>query len=153
MTIRLLPALSLALNARAQSGAPYDVTTGFDSNSDGQFSDRPAAVERNSARSAAHWDVGGRLSYAVGFGGPARGGPGGGDQVSIRIGRGGGMEGGYDGGAEDSRYRVEFYVSAQNLTNRRNYIGYSGVMTSPFFLQPTDVLNPRKFEIGVRFGF
>jgi hypothetical protein len=32
-------------------------------------------------------------------------------------------------------------------------MGYSGVMTSPFFGEPTTVLNPRKIELGARFGF
>ena len=53
----------------------------------------------------------------------------------------------------DKRFRIEFYASAQNLTNHDNYIGYSGVLTSPFFGQPTNVLNPRKIELGTRFGF
>ena len=57
------------------------------------------------------------------------------------------------GGADGARYRVEFYVSAQNLTNHDNYVGYSGVLTSPFFGQPTNVMNPRKIEIGARVGF
>jgi hypothetical protein len=57
------------------------------------------------------------------------------------------------GGADSKRFRLEFYASAQNVTNRRNYTGYSGVMTSPFFGQPTTVLNPRKIELGLRFGF
>jgi hypothetical protein len=39
------------------------------------------------------------------------------------------------------------------VTNHGNYIGYSGVMTSPFFGRPTTVLNPRKLELGMRFGF
>ena len=30
-----------------------------------------------------------------------------------------------------------FFVNAQNLTNRANYTGYSGTMTSPFFRQAT----------------
>ena len=63
------------------------------------------------------------------------------------------MSGGFGGGAADRRFRLEFYVSAQNVTNHANYVGYSGVMTSPFFGQPTNVLNPRKFEIGTRIGF
>jgi hypothetical protein len=32
-------------------------------------------------------------------------------------------------------------------------IGYSGVLLSPFYGRPTNVLNPRKIEIGARFGF
>ena len=43
--------------------------------------------------------------------------------------------------------------AAQNVTNRYNYIGYSGVITSQFFGKPTNVLNPRKIELGMRFGF
>jgi hypothetical protein len=66
---------------------------------------------------------------------------------------GGGVQGGFGGGAPDKRYRVEFYASAQNVTNHDNLIGYSGVLTSPFFGQPTNVMNPRKVEVGVRFGF
>ena len=93
-----------------------------------------------------------RVSYAIGFGPrPAAGGAGGPQAVMITI--GGGAPGGFGGGANDHRYRVEFYVSAQNVTNHNNYIGYSGVLTSPFFLEPTNVLNPRKLEIGARFGF
>ena len=68
-------------------------------------------------------------------------------------GGGGGMPTGIGSGASDRRFKLEFYASAQNVTNYRNYIGYSGVMTSPFFGEPTNVLNPRKIEIGTRFGF
>ena len=63
------------------------------------------------------------------------------------------MPGGFGGGATDKRFRVEFYMSAQNVTNHQNFVGYSGVITSPFFGVPTNVLNPRKIEIGTRFGF
>ena len=63
------------------------------------------------------------------------------------------MPGGGPSGSTDDRYQVEFYLSAQNVTDRRNYIGYSGVLTSPFFGQPTNVMNPRKVELGLRFGF
>jgi len=91
------------------------------------------------------------VSYGIGFGGAGRLVPGGGVFV-MREGGGDGMLTGF-GGADDSRYSLEFYVSAQNLTNHDNYVGYSGVITSPFFGQPTDVRNPRKVQIGVRFGF
>ncbi len=150
--VSLAPVRNLTVSAtgRGQSGAPYTITTGFDENGDGLFTDRPAGVGRNSARTAAQWDLGLRVSYAIGFG-PPRGSSGGGQTV-VMMG-GGGMQSGFAGGAADRRFRVEFYGSAQNLTNRRNYIGYSGVMTSRFFGQPTSVLNPRKIELGVRFGF
>ena len=44
--------LTVGLNFRAQSGMPYNVTTGVDVNGDGVFNDRPAGVGRNSASTA-----------------------------------------------------------------------------------------------------
>ena len=148
--------LSVSLNARAQSGSPYNLTTGRDDNRDGLFNDRPAGTSRNSARAAAQWDLGGRVSYAWGFGtrGPSAGGGPGGATVVIGGGGGGGaMAPGFGGGAQDKRFRIEVYASAQNLLNRANYVGYSGVMTSQLFGQPTSVMNPRKVQLGIRFGF
>ena len=52
------------------------------------------------------------------------------------------------GGAEDKRVRFELFVSAQNLLNHVNPIGYSGVMTSPFFGEPTAAM-PRKASTWV----
>jgi len=49
--------------------------------------------------------------------------------------------------------RIEVYLSGLNLLNRANYVGYSGVVTSPFFWQPTNVMNPRKLQAGLRFRF
>jgi hypothetical protein len=133
---------------------PYNITTGFDENGDGLFTDRPEGVERNSARTAVQFDMGMRVAYAIPFGTPrSAGGPGGGATVVIGGGGGGMPGGGFGGGGADRRFRVEFYASAQNVTNHYNYTGYSGVMTSEFFLQPTSVMNPRKVELGVRFGF
>ena len=52
-----------------------------------------------------------------------------------------------------NRYRLQLFVSAQNVTNHANYSGYSGTMTSPFFRQPTNVLGTRKIDIGVQLTF
>jgi hypothetical protein len=148
--------MSLSLNARAQSGTPYTITTGRDDNRDGLFNDRPAGVSRNSARTGAQWDLGGRLSYAWGFGTRAQSGGSsgpGGATVIMGGGGGGAMAAGFGGGAADKRFRVELYLSGQNLLNRANYVGYSGVITSPFYGQPTNVMNPRRLQMGLRFGF
>ncbi len=145
--------LSISLNARAQSGSPYNVTTGRDDNGDGLFNDRPAGVTRNTARTAAQWDLGGRISYAWGIGTRGATGGGSGGTQTIVMGGGGGMTAGFGGGAANARFRIEVYASAQNVLNRANYIGYSGVITSPFFGQPTNVMNPRKVQAGIRFGF
>jgi len=34
-----------------------------------------------------------------------------------------------------------------------NPMGYSGVMTSPFFLEPTAAAPARKLDIGMKIGF
>ena len=152
--------LTVGINGFARSGAPYNITTGRDDNGDTVFNDRPAGVSRNSARAKATYDVGGRLSYAIGFGRRAGegGAPGGGPaQIMVRSGgdSGGGMMvmGGRGAGTEDSRYRVELFLSASNLLNRVNPMGFSGVMTSPVFGQPTGAAAARRIDLGARFGF
>ena len=146
--------LGVSVNLRAQSGTPYNITAGLDTNGDGVFSDRPAGAGRNTARTTAQWDLGTRVSYTIGIGKrPQSAGGSGSQPVMIMMG-GGNVQGGFGGaGASDARYRVEIYASAQNLTNHDNYVGYSGVLTSPFFGKPTNVMNPRKAEFGVRIGF
>ena len=48
---------------------------------------------------------------------------------------------------------VTLGASINNLTNRANSSGFSGVMTSQYFLQPTNVANPRQVDISLRFNF
>jgi hypothetical protein len=55
--------------------------------------------------------------------------------------------------APPARFRVNFFLNAQNLLNHDNYGGYSGTLTSPFFGVPTLVLNPRKVDAGIGFLF
>jgi outer membrane receptor protein involved in Fe transport len=40
-----------------------------------------------------------------------------------------------------------------NLLNKTNYQGYSGVQTSPFFGLPTRARDPRRVALSVRFDF
>jgi hypothetical protein len=147
--------MTLGLNVRAASGSPYNITTGRDDNGDGLFTDRPAGTSRNSARGEMQIDLGGRLSYAWGFGKPrqAAGGAGG-TAVMISVGGGGGgLAPGFGGGAEDKRYRLEVYISGQNLLNRVNFSAYSFVLTSPFYGDPVAAAQPRRLQVGMRLGF
>jgi hypothetical protein len=120
--------LTVGLNGLARSGAPYNITTGRDDNGDTVFNDRPDGVSRNSARATPTYDIGGRLSYAIGFGRRAGegGAPGGGPtHIMVRSGGGDGgggmmMMGGGGAGTENSRYRIELFVSASNLLNSVN---------------------------------
>ena len=110
------------------TGSPYNVTTGLDNNGDLIFNDRPAGLGRNAVRTASQITAGLNVSYLIPLG-PSR------------------------AGDDEARYRLGFTVQIGNLTNRYNYSGYSGVMTSPFFLQPTAVNNPRKVDILINFTF
>ena len=148
--------LRLGLSTSARSGVPYNVTTGYDANGDTVFNDRPAGTPRNSLTSAAMWDVAARLTYAFGFGErpPSTGTPGG-QMVVMRMGGGAGdLLGGLSGGgAENKRIRFELFVAASNVFNHVNPMGYSGVMTSPFFGQPTMAGPARKIDLGMKIGF
>ncbi len=157
----LFNSVRLALNGSYRSGTPYNITTGLDDNGDTVFNDRPGQLGRNAGRTDSSWDIGGRLSYAFGFGQrQASGGGTGGVHTPVmivqRVGgasSGGDIGGMFGGGAEDKRIRFELFVSGTNLFNTVNHIGYSGVMTSPFFAQPTASMAARKIDIGVRVGF
>jgi len=159
MNTTLWKTLRMALSTTARSGSPYTITTGRDDNGDSVFTDRPQGVGRNTVTTAGMWDVAGRLTYAFGFGDrpqTSAAGPGGGQVVMIRMGGGGagdmlGSLGG--GGAENKRVRIELFVAASNLFNVVNPMGYSGVMTSPFFLEPTAAAPARKLDIGMKIGF
>jgi hypothetical protein len=54
---------------------------------------------------------------------------------------------------DPTRYRLQVFVQVQNLTNRPNYVGYSGTLTSPFFGQPTAVNGTRKVDVGMNLNF
>jgi hypothetical protein len=45
------------------------------------------------------------------------------------------------------------FMNVNNLTNRANYSGFSGVMTSPFFMQARSVNNPRRIDFGMNVNF
>ena len=157
----LVAGIRLGLTATARSASRYNVTTGRDDNGDTVFNDRPAGIGRNTAVSRGMWDVAARVSYAFGFGerSPASGPAGGPTMIVQRIGPGAGGAGDLLGGmmpggaAENKRVRIELYASALNLFNNVNPIGYSGVMTSPFFGLPTAAMPGRKIDIGMKVGF
>jgi Carboxypeptidase regulatory-like domain len=143
----------LATSVRVQSALPYNITTGQDDNGDTISNDRPSGVGRNTGRGRAQADMGARLSWTIGFGVRPAGGIQG---PQVRIVRGdnadplGSMGG---GGDMTKRYGVELYVQSYNLLNHTNALTFSGVMTSPFFGQPTGAAPPRRVELGARLTF
>jgi hypothetical protein len=144
----------LATSFNGNSAPPYNITTGTDDNNDTVSNDRPDGVGRNAARASSRWDLGARVSYTFGFGRrPGADGAAGPQVVMIRTLGGETPMGGFSGGADDKRWRIELYLAGTNILNHTNFLGYSGVMTSPFFGQPTSAGPARKLEVGARFGF
>lgn len=143
----------------ANSGAPYTITTGTDDNGDSIFNDRPVLTPRNSARLPWRSTFSANVSYTIPIGasrnpegqGAGRGGPGGGP--GGRPGGPGGRGGPPAGRGGGRQKGITISASAQNLTNRSNYSGFSGVMTSQYFMQATSVANPRQVDLSIRFSF
>ncbi|MEW6322624.1 MAG: carboxypeptidase regulatory-like domain-containing protein [Acidobacteriota bacterium] len=151
------------INGVISSGLPYTITTGFDSNGDTVFNDRPAGVGRNTERGAAQVNIGLRLNRSFSLGGSSGGGlmppglPGG---AAAQRGPGGGGPGGGDGPniqivemGGTSRYRLDVYAQISNVLNHTNYTGYVGNLQSPFFGQPTSAQAPRRVEVGFSLSF
>lgn len=138
----------------ASSATPYNITTGFDDNGDSVSNDRPEGVRRNSARGKGQWNLGTRLSWGFGFGKRPESGQQTGRPRMVRIGPDSDVLGAMPGAmGGNNRYRMEFYMQANNLFNHANLTGFSGVQTSPFFGQPTSALPGRRIETGMRFSF
>ena len=140
--------LTTGINFNAASGTPYTLRTGLDDNGDLVFNDRPAGVARNTERAALQWSLNLNASYAIPFGRRTTPPPPG-FLISVV----GNQAPTVQQVTADWRYRMQFFVNVQNVTNHANYIGYSGVYSSLFFRQPTAVANPRKVDIGMTFQF
>ena len=144
-------------------------------------------VPRNYLTSAGLVSVNVRISKTIGFGEPrgANAGPmggggggrmgGGGDHGGggggMRMGAGGGRggPGGMFGESSNRRYNLTISAMFNNVLNHVNPTGYSGVLTSPLFAQPTGIntgfgggpgggfggaaANNRRIELQLRFAF
>jgi hypothetical protein len=141
------------VNLRAQSAAPYNITTGLDANGDGQTNERPLGVGRNSGRgeATANVDMGVVWSHSLGqrprVSAQRGGGPGGGG------GGGGRREGGGNSAGGDGLFRFEIFARATNVLNLVNAQNFSGVVRSPFFGLPTSASAPRRLVLGMRAFF
>ena len=150
---KLKRGFSLSAIVNGTSALPYNITTGFDNNGDTVINDRPLSVGRNSARGAARWELGTRLSWGKDFGPEAKQSAGGPQIRMVRIGGGDGAAPPSIGGPSTRRFRLEFYLQAFNLMNHTNLGAFSGVRTSPYFGQATSAQGPRRMEVGLRFNF
>jgi hypothetical protein len=130
------------------SGTPFTETTGVDTNGDGIFNDRGVGVARNTLRGDDQWTLALYAGYTISF--RRRAVPITGVRATEFTGS---TVSNVAAFSDSTRYRMTLSAQAQNLTNRDNYVGYSGVRTSPFFNQPTAVLNPRRVVFNINFSF
>ncbi len=148
-SLQWLRNFSANLSLSVASASPYTIKTGFDDNGDLIFNDRPAGVGRNSLRGDGSLNLFANFVYTFTFGQRRiqmppgiriDGGPAGFNITTVQI-------------DPQPRFRVGLVVNAQNLTNHTNYGGYSGTMTSPFFLHPTAAQGMRKIDVGLNVNF
>ncbi len=134
-----------------QADSPLTIRTGTDDNRDLIFNDRPVGVGRGTARVPGTMSSSMNISYSFGFGQATTASPGG-----IMITSMGGVEGVRTQAMPSMaapRYRINLSVSINNPLNRPNYVGYSGVMTSPFFLKPTQATGVRQINFNAGLSF
>jgi opacity protein-like surface antigen len=141
--------LGVQVWVNGSSGTPYTIQTGHDDNGDLIFNDRPAGVARNTGRTAAQYQIGLWTGYSFTFGPRLQLPPG----VMFSPGSGGGVQVTTFTPPEQGRYRMSINLQVQNLTNRANLLGYSGILTSPFYGKPTQAQNPRRIMLGMGLGF
>ena len=119
-------------NLRANSGRPYSIRSGRDLNGDQSTRDRPPGVARNTETGP------GRIHLDMTF------------TKEFRPRATGLAQAGGDRGAERLvRFQARFY----NLLNVTNVRGYSGVLSSPLFGQPTGFLRGRTVRLSMHVDF
>ena len=143
--------ISFGALLQAQSGNPFDITTGRDDNSDTLFTDRPPGVTRNTGTSPSRINVDMRLGWSKSFGAPRSMRPGEGLRV-VRLGGGDGVPDTSNPGAPQ-RYRLSVFVQAFNALNRTNPIAVGTIYGSSLFGQPIVTDSGRRIELGANFAF
>jgi hypothetical protein len=144
--------VQVSISGRATPGSRYNVTTGFDTNGDAYFNERPEGVMRNSRRGEVQLGTDLRVSWRPSML-QQSGGPGFGAQRGPGGGGGGGQRGGPGGQPRAPERTFELFMFASNLFNRVNHTSYVGNLTSQLFAEPTSAGAARRIETGLRFSF
>ena len=145
----MLRNLNAGVNMNMGSAPPYTIRTGYDDNGDLVFNDRPVGVARNTERASGQFTMNANFSYAINLGSKKVNMPPGISITSV----GGVMAVTQGNPSAASRYRISINASIFNITNHYNYVGYSGIMTSSYFRQPTNISGVRRIDLFVNFSF
>jgi hypothetical protein len=141
--------LAMQLNVNGHLGTAYGRQTGLDDNGDLIFNDRPAGVARNTLLTAPTWNLNMFIGYSFTFGPSIQLPPG----IQFGPGAGGTLTVTTVTRPDQGRYRMTVNVFINNLTNRANLMGYSGVETSPFYLKPTSAQGARRVQVSTNLQF
>ena len=141
--------LTMRYGLSGNSAGVLNIRTGFDDNADLVFNDRPDGVTRNSERTRGYWSSSLGLSYAFTLG-----------KKTVQSGGGVQIMGSPAGLAVNPapvtstpRYRLSVSMNINNLFNQPYYTGFSGVMTSRYFLQPTQATGVRRIQLSTSMSF
>jgi len=114
----------------AATGAPFDITTGFDGNGDTLANDRPGGVTRNTARGPGTLQLDLRLKKVF---------------VVSQLWN--------DDLRSGKQQVVELSLDAFNVTNHANVTHMIGVLSSPFFGRANSADPARRFQVSLNFQF
>jgi len=124
-------AFRLGLMLVANSGAPFNITTGSDDNGDGVANDRPPGVTRNTGDGPGFVQTDLRVSKLFNF-----------------------YKGALNKDGDVSGFRkMELSFDAFNLFNHTNLTNIIGEVSSPRFGQATSALPGRTIQMSLRFNF
>jgi hypothetical protein len=112
------------------SGAPFNISTGMDDNSDTVANDRPLGTTRNTGRGPGMMQLDLRIKKLF---------------TMSRLWNGERDHGG--------KHILELSVDAFNVTNHTNVSSIIGVLSSPFFGRANAADTARRFQVGVSYGF
>ena len=149
ITSTALRNLTARLSVFGQSAPPITVRSGTDDNGDLVFNDRPDGVGRNSERTMSMWNTSLNFGYSFTLGKKTVTSTGG---VQI-MGSPAGLTVNPTAATTMPRYRLNLIVNINNLWNQPAYSGYSGIITSPFFLQPTAASGVRRITFSTNVSF
>jgi len=114
------------------SGAPFDITTGFDDNHDTVANDRPPGVSRDTGRGPATVRLDVRLTKTFKVASPFLG-----DRLPVKR----------------EMHDLEFSVDAFNALNHTNFSHIVGARSSPFFGRANSALQARTLQFSVKYAF
>ena len=141
--------LAMQVNVNGNLGTAYGIQTGLDNNGDLIFNDRPAGIARNTLLTPATWTLNLFTGYSFTFGPSIQLPPG----IQFGPGAGGTLTVTTVTRPDQGRYRMSVNVFINNLTNRANLMGYSGVETSEFYRRPTSAQGARRVQVSTNLQF